>query len=101
LFAYSPAAALLPAGAVRSSFYLVVLVADDPSETDGNPAVDGSSPCGAGESPPACNPGSGALAVRAEAFGPRGAHQIAEAVLERAGDGGVVRTRTQLTAGFW
>ncbi|HZT75598.1 MAG TPA: hypothetical protein VFA27_03010 [Vicinamibacterales bacterium] len=97
LFAYGPLDALLPGGVVRSPFYVVVMVADDPSETDGNPLVDGDAPCDAGETPPGCNPGSGAIAVRAEAFGPRGAHQIAHAIVERPRDGGTpLRTRAQV-----
>jgi hypothetical protein len=61
---------------VRSSCYLVVLVADDPSETDGNPLRDGV----AGQ-----NPGAGVLLVRSEAFGPGGAHKVIEATVARPG----------------
>jgi hypothetical protein len=97
LFAHGRVDALLTEGSIRSSCYVVVLAADDPSETDADPAVDGTVPCAAGESPPACNPGSGAIAVRSEAFGPRGAHQVVEAIVERSsGAGAVLRTRAQL-----
>jgi hypothetical protein len=100
VFAYAPLAALLPAGGVQSATYVVVLIADDPSETDANPAVDGVEPCVDGQEPPACNPGSGVLALRAEAFGPRGAHATLEAIVERPPiPGGPLRTRTELLSG--
>jgi hypothetical protein len=54
--------------------YLVALVADDPSETDSNPRMDGSG---------SSNPGAGILQVRAEAFGPHGAHAVAVATVSR------------------
>lgn len=73
LFAYGPLASLLPAGSIRSTFYVVVIVAGDPVEADAN---------------------RGALIVRADAFGPRGAHQIAQAVVERSPDAAwPIRTR--------
>ena len=99
LFAYGPATALLPAGSIRSSCYLVVLVGDDPAETDADPSVDGDTPCSSAHTPPSCNPGSGAVAVRAEAFGPRGAHQVVEAIVEQGAPGGHIRTRAQLMSG--
>ena len=99
-FAYGPLAALVADGSIRSSFYVVVLVADDPAETDANPFVDGAAPCAAGQTPPVCNSGSGALALRAEAFGPRGAHRVVEAVLERAlGAAWPIKTRSQVNGG--
>ena len=100
LFAYAPLAALLPGGSIRSSAYVVVLIADDPSETDANPAIDGTEPCTNGQVPPACNPGSGVLALRAEAFGPRGAHVTVEAIVERpSAPGRPVRSRAELLSG--
>lgn len=98
-FAYGPLSSLAGDGAIRSSCYLVVLVADDPSETDGSPLVDGVTPCAIAQTPPACNPGSGAVALRAEAFGPRGAHRVVEAILERSAGPRPIRTRSQLTIG--
>lgn len=56
-----------------SAFYVVVLVADDPSEQDGDPGRDG----------PAGTPGAGRVRARAEAFGPGGAHAAVGALLER------------------
>jgi hypothetical protein len=98
LFAYGPFGEMLPDGAGGSPCYVVVLVGDDPAEIDGVPSIDGATPCDAAQRPPACNPGSGAIAVRAEAFGPAGVHQIAEAVVARpAVRGQPVRTRAEWT----
>lgn len=74
LFAYGPVSELLPTDTIDSSFYVVVLAADDPSETDDNPLADG---VGAG------NPGAGVLTLRAEAYGPNGAHKVVEVTVAR------------------
>jgi len=74
LYAWGALDSLLPAGSTRSASYGVVMVADDPSENDGNPLRDGAGPG---------NPGAGVLALRAEAFGPRGAHTIIEMTIAR------------------
>jgi hypothetical protein len=78
LYAYNRLDALVPSGSINSQFYVVVLVADDPSEIDNDPTHDGTVPCATGVVPPACNPGTGVLSLRAEAFGPRGAHKVIE-----------------------
>lgn len=75
LYGYSPLDRILATGTIGSPDYVVVLVADDPSETDGNPMVDGVDP--------ATNPGTGVVALRGEAFGPRGAHRVIELTVER------------------
>jgi Tfp pilus assembly protein PilX len=75
LYAYGPVNNLLPTGTINSPFYAVVMVADDPSENDNNPALDGIDS--------ATNPGSGVLAMRAEAWGPRGAHKVIELTVAR------------------
>ena len=79
LYAWGPLDALasaaepaLPTGSAWQ--YLVVMVADDPSEQDGNPARD---------SPPG-SPGSGVILIRAESFGPRDTHRVLEATVARA-----------------
>jgi hypothetical protein len=77
LFAFGALANSLDGTAVHSAFYLVVFVGDDPSENDGDPTVDGFSTEGVP------NPGKGIAMVRAEAFGPRGAHKVIEATVER------------------
>jgi PilX N-terminal len=72
LFAYGPLGDVLPT--VGAPFYVLAMVADDPSERDGDPARDSS-----GEG----NPGAGIISVRAEAFGPRGTHKIIELTVGR------------------
>jgi hypothetical protein len=74
LFVYGPLSDLLGTHAVDSLHYVMVLAADDPSENDGNPLRDGDDET---------NAGSGVLALRAEAFGPRGARQAIELTVAR------------------
>jgi Tfp pilus assembly protein PilX len=75
LYAYAKLSDLLPAtDTINSPYYVMVMVADDPSENDGDPTKDGAV---------ATNPGSGVIAMRAEAFGPRGAHKVIELTLAR------------------
>ena len=74
LFAYGPFSSLLPSHGIDSVYYVIVLVADDPSENDGDPLRDGDDET---------NAGSGVLAMRAEAFGPRGTHQVIESTVAR------------------
>ena len=82
LYAYGPVSDLLPGGTVSSPIYVVVLIGDDPSETDGDPLTDGNT---------AANPGSGVLSLRAEAFGPHGTHRIVEATVARTVSTGLER----------
>jgi hypothetical protein len=78
LYAYGPLANLLDAPpTVRSAFYVVAFVGDDPSENDGDPTRDGVSTVGHP------NPGEGIAVIRAEAFGPRNAHKVIEATVAR------------------
>jgi hypothetical protein len=72
----------LPAGTVNSPIYVAVMVGDDPSETDGNPLMDGND---------GANPGSGVLSLRAEAFGPHGTHRVIEATVARTLSAGLER----------
>ena len=75
LYAYSRLQDLLPTTAtINSAYYIVVFVGDDPSENDGDPTKDGAD---------ATNPGSGVIAMRAEAFGAQGAHKVIELTLAR------------------
>ena len=60
----------------ESPHYVVVLVGDDPSETDNDPLDDGGGPD---------NPGAGVLLMRAQAFGPRHAHKTIEIAMARTG----------------
>jgi hypothetical protein len=73
LYLYMPLRQLSPS-LEEACCYVVALVADDPSETDANPRVDGSG---------FSNPGAGILQVRAEAFGVHGAHAVAVATVSR------------------
>ena len=75
LFAFGPLSAMLPAGAINTPFYVLAMIADDPSERDGDPSKDGS---GVG------NPGLGIISLRAEAFGPRSTHKIIELTIARS-----------------
>ncbi|MEO5742625.1 MAG: pilus assembly PilX N-terminal domain-containing protein [Vicinamibacterales bacterium] len=63
--------------------YVIAWVGDDFAENDGDPSTDGAGPA---------NPGAGILAVRAEAFGVRGAHTVLEATVRRdmLGPGGPI-----------
>ena len=91
LFAHGHLGDLMPTASVSSPYYVVVMVGDDASELDSDPTRDGITPCagavavkGPGE-PQAwsCNPGTGVLAARAEAFGPGGTHKVIEMTLAR------------------
>jgi hypothetical protein len=82
LFAYGPATDFLPFTTENSPIYVVVMVGDDPSETDGDPLTDGSD---------AANPGSGVISLRAEAFGPHGTHRVLEATVARTVSTGLER----------
>jgi hypothetical protein len=80
LYAYNRLDAMVPSGSINSQYYVVVLVGDDPSDDDNDPFHDGGA-CAAGSQCP--NPGLGVLALRAEAFGPRGAHKVIEMTVAR------------------
>jgi hypothetical protein len=75
LYAYSRMSDLMPPEVVDSAFYVIVMVGDDPSENDRNPLKDGVSQT---------NPGTGVMAMRAEAFGPRGARKVIELTVARS-----------------
>ena len=74
LFAYGKVNDMMPTGTVNSPFYVLVMVGDDASENDGDPLHDGVSQS---------NPGSGVLALRAEAWGPAGSHKVIELTVAR------------------
>jgi hypothetical protein len=92
LYAYGNLSELMPTESVNSGYYVVVMVADDPSELDDDPTSDGTAPCqgapvtwddASAPPTPSCNPGSGVIALRADAYGPRGAHKAIEATVSR------------------
>jgi hypothetical protein len=72
LYAYGNLSDMVPTETVNSPYYVIVMVADDPSETDNNPLQDAVSGLSAG-----------VIALRAEAFGPRGAHKVIEMTVAR------------------
>jgi len=75
LYAYGPVRNLLPAGAIESPYYVVAMVGDDPGETDNDPSKDS----------PSNRPSGGVIALRAEAFGPSGAHHVVELTIAYGG----------------
>jgi hypothetical protein len=75
LFAYGRLRTLLAPGVIESPYYVVAMTADDPGENDNDPTRDGAG----------SNPGAGIVAVRAEAFGPMGAHKVVELTVARDG----------------
>jgi hypothetical protein len=77
LFAYGRLQDLLPGGTIDSPYYAVVLVADDPSETDGDPSRDGAPP----------DPGAGIVEARAHVFGPRGVRRTIDMTVSRTSAG--------------
>jgi hypothetical protein len=96
LYGYGRLSDLMPTASVNSQYYVVVMIGDDSSELDGDATRDGVTPCDgavpvkdAGD-PPAwsCNPGTGVLELRAEAFGPGGAHTVVEMTIARSSAAG-------------
>jgi PilX N-terminal len=77
LFAYGWFRDVLPAGAIDSAYYTVVLVGDDPSETDGDPSRDGVPP----------SLGAGVVELRSQAFGPRGVRRTINLTVGRTSSG--------------
>lgn len=65
LYAYGPINGLLPTGTINSLDYVAVWVADDPSDTDGNPLVDT----------------NGVLTLHAVGYGPSNTRKVVEAAM--------------------
>ena len=76
IYACGRLADLAPGVRSTSREYVLLLVADDPSETDGDSSVDGDG---------AANPGSGVILLRGEAFGAGGSHAVVDVTVARAG----------------
>jgi hypothetical protein len=74
LYAYGPLNTIVPTGTVNSQTYIIVWVADDQSENDNDPTTDGNAQT---------NPGSGVLAMRAEAFAAGGVHKVIEVTVAK------------------
>jgi hypothetical protein len=73
--ANNPQWRLFAFGRLTPASYVIAWVADDPAENDGDAIRDGTDDD---------NPGSGILALRAEAFGLEGAHKVLEATVRRS-----------------
>jgi len=67
LFAWGPLSGMLPNDQIDSPMYVAVWIADDPAETDGNPAADR----------------NGTLTLHAEAVGPGGTRKVIEVTVAR------------------
>lgn len=67
IYAYGPLSELLPTGTIDSPTYVVVWAGDDPSETDGDPRIDG----------------NGVVTLHAEAYGPAGTRKVVEVTVSR------------------
>jgi hypothetical protein len=80
LYAYGPMSDMLPTETINSPMYVIVWVADDPSENDCNPLKDGEvAACdGVGD-----NIGRGVIAMMARAYGPNGVQRAIEVTLAR------------------
>ena len=76
LYAYGPLSEIIPTATVNSGVYVVVWIADDPSENDGKPLVDGDTAAGP-------NPGKGVLSMLAHAYGPSGVRRVIEVTIAR------------------
>jgi hypothetical protein len=74
LYAYGPMTDMLPTDTINSNMYVVVWVADDPSENDGNPLQDGTLDG---------NLGRGVIAMLAHAYGPGGVRRVIEVTVAR------------------
>jgi hypothetical protein len=67
MYAYGGINDMIPTRTINSLFYVVVMVADDPAETDDDPTKDA----------------NGVIAMRAEAFGPGNSHKLIMVTLAR------------------
>lgn len=81
LYAYGPLGEMLPTDTINSRMYVVVWVADDPSENDNTPTIDGNPPAAGGVA--GDNPGGGVLSMLAHAYGPDGVRKVVEVTLAR------------------
>jgi hypothetical protein len=80
LFAYGPLSMLDQASPSGVLPYVAAWVADDPSENDGLPLLDGDT----GGGP---NPGRGVISVLAHAYGASGTRRVVEATVARTATG--------------
>jgi len=81
LYAYGRMDEMLPTATINSRMYMVVWIADDPSETDDQPTKDGEPSAEPADHP--TNPGKGVLALLAHAYGPNGVKRVIEVTIAR------------------
>ena len=74
LYAYGPVNNFMPTAVLNSTLYVIVWVADDPSETDNDPTKDGNV---------MTNAGTGVITLRAAAYGANGVNRIVDVTLTR------------------
>jgi hypothetical protein len=74
LYAYGPLNEMLPTSSINSSTYVVLFVADDPADEDGQPLVDGAG---------ADNAGKGVISLLAYAYGASGVRRVIEVTVAR------------------
>ena len=79
LYAYGPVDDLLPTSTINSRMYVIVWVADDPAENDGDAELDGGDPIDADT----VNEGAGVLSLLAHAYGPDGVRRVIEVTVAR------------------
>ena len=79
LYAYGQLDDILPTGTITSREYVIVWIADDPSENDDDPLTDGAAPTNGA----ADNFGRGVISMLAQAFGPDGATRTIEVTAAR------------------
>lgn len=82
LYGYGPMSDMLPTETINSQIYVIVWVADDPSENDCLPLKDGDTPA-AGCTSSGENLGRGVIAMLAHAYGPNGVQRAIEVTLAR------------------
>ena len=92
LYAFGPYSGVSPSASVNSGLYVAVWVADDRSEIDGNPLVDGDE---------LENPGRGVLELRSEAYGPQGSHRMLEMTVGHARPAGAAEDALPRILRLW
>lgn len=86
LYAYGPAEEFIETRTVLSNYYVLVWIADDPTELDNDPLTDGGPPVStstSSSSTATTNGGAGVVSIRAVAFGPSGMQQMVEATVAK------------------
>jgi hypothetical protein len=89
LYAYGPLHEMMPVETINSGVYVIVWIADDPSESDNNPVRDGDACLGTKVEPiQVCGPngenlGKGVLSMLAQAYGPGGVMREIEVTIAR------------------